>query len=299
MSIKSVLGRSSLTPEQVRAEKLGVKSDVVESKFMILTPEECKFIFEELNPLNRIFNKANGDYLIGQVLKGKWSVNGDSIGFDYNGDLTEGQHRAYAGWKSGMGLSTFVVTGLDPSVRTTLGTGKKRNVGDSLSYDKSIKDPHKIGAIANMCIRYENGTLSGKVPAADHDDVCLWVANNPLVHEFYEYTMKLVPPPKCGVPPTLLASFLIMAQKAGKLVKAKDFVHQYSTGVGVELNSGVQRFNHFVRNNNQTHGKLPNYIYLAALIRCFTDFESGKFVKSGFSANNIINKLTKSSFPVV
>ena len=299
MSLKNILTRTNLTPAQVRAEHLGVKSNIVESKQMTFTPEQCQFIFDNLNPLNRVFSKYNGLFLSNQMTSGKWATNGESVGFDFNGEITEGQHRFWAGWNSGLGLTTFVVTGLDPSVRTTLGTGKKRNVGDALSYDKNIKDPHKIGAIANMCIRYENGTLAGKAQPADHDDVTLWVANNPLVHTYYEYVMGLNPPTNCGVTPTLLASFLIMAQKVNKLDIAKDFVYQYSTGVGIELNSGVYRFQQFVRNNNRTHGRPTNYIYLAALIRCFSDFKAGKIVKSSFSANDVINKLTRSGFPTV
>jgi hypothetical protein len=45
---------------------------------------------------------------------GHWRVNGESVVFDRNGHLVNGQHRLMAVSKTGISIQTVVVRGIDP-----------------------------------------------------------------------------------------------------------------------------------------------------------------------------------------
>lgn len=59
-----------------------------------------------------------------------WMLNGDSIKFDWNGSLIDGQHRLEAVVLSNATIQAYVVRGLAPEVFSTLDIGTPRNLGD-------------------------------------------------------------------------------------------------------------------------------------------------------------------------
>lgn len=64
--------------------------------------------------------------------EGKWIVNGQTIIFDENGDLRNGQHRLLACVKAGVAFTTYVVRGIADDAFPTLDVGKTRNASDNL-----------------------------------------------------------------------------------------------------------------------------------------------------------------------
>lgn len=65
----------------------------------------------------------------------EWKLNGESIKFDKEGCLMDGQHRLHAIIKSGVSVRTFVIWGLDREVMDTLDSGSNRTGASRLSID--------------------------------------------------------------------------------------------------------------------------------------------------------------------
>lgn len=61
---------------------------------------------------------------------GAWKVNGDSIRFNCNGDMVDGQHRLLACIKSGVTFESYVVDGIQVDAFDTIDQGFKRVVSD-------------------------------------------------------------------------------------------------------------------------------------------------------------------------
>lgn len=61
--------------------------------------------------------------------RGEWKLNGQSIDFDWDGNLLNGQHRLEACKQAKVPFTTVVVYGLDPSVYTTYDNGRARTAG--------------------------------------------------------------------------------------------------------------------------------------------------------------------------
>lgn len=67
-------------------------------------------------------------------IAGNFQFNGESIQFDRDGILINGQHRLEMIVETGKPLKAVVVTGLDPAVRATIDIGSSRTVPDAFKF---------------------------------------------------------------------------------------------------------------------------------------------------------------------
>ena len=101
-----------------------------------VTPEEAKTWLTETNKKNRHMNKNHVGALSRNMQNGTWRFNGDTICFDENGTLIDGQHRLSAIMTSGISIPMIVIRGLDPeTIKTKDMEVKPRNLGDLLQMD--------------------------------------------------------------------------------------------------------------------------------------------------------------------
>ena len=96
------------------------------SRVVILTPDIAKGWLRH-NTLNRKFSRNGARSLSTEMARGYWRENGESIVFDREGILIDGQHRLQAVLNSGHKYLAPVVTGVSAVVRPTVDTGKKRS----------------------------------------------------------------------------------------------------------------------------------------------------------------------------
>lgn len=71
-----------------------------------------------------------------QMREGLWHFNAETIKFDVNGNLLDGQHRLMAIVKSGCAISCLVVRNLPSEVFSTIDRGTIRSYGDVFSIKK-------------------------------------------------------------------------------------------------------------------------------------------------------------------
>ncbi|MBA7642156.1 hypothetical protein ES703_49843 [subsurface metagenome] len=85
---------------------------------------------------NRPISNGYVRWLIGRQKRGEWQTNGDSIKFDTNGVLRDGQHRLMMVMQTGRPIEVVVVRDIDPASFITMDTGKNRNLSDVLAINK-------------------------------------------------------------------------------------------------------------------------------------------------------------------
>lgn len=147
-----------------------------------------------------------------EMKEGYWQLNGESIKFDYNGALIDGQHRLKACVKADVPFKTKVDHGLDPIVFETLDTGKNRSAKDVFSM-MGVTTPANLAAAVRMTYSYKrlpygdtivNG--STKMRASNHDlrvfyeeDVAGWEDTiKATLKTEYHMVMKLLAPGAFG-----------------------------------------------------------------------------------------------------
>lgn len=113
------------------------------------------------NRSNRPLSKDIAAGYAEAMREGEWLLNGESIKFDWDGRLVDGQHRLAGVVKAGIRCEFCVIRGLDPEVFKTLDTGKKRSVGDVLSI-KGVKNPNAVGIACRLLYRTLQNELGHK-----------------------------------------------------------------------------------------------------------------------------------------
>lgn len=102
---------------------------------------------------NRRLNERSIAKLIGALERNEWNVNGETIKFDVDGNLIDGQHRLWACLQSNTGLRSLVVRDLPRKVQETVDTGKPRTVANILGM-RGYANSHSLASATNMTMKY-------------------------------------------------------------------------------------------------------------------------------------------------
>ena len=129
-------------------------------QFIRISPKMAKNWLEHSNPHNRALSEATVVRIVEAIKRGEWMQNGDSLRFDWDGNLLDGQHRLEAIVRTGKALWMVVISDLDPACFTTIDTGKKRNGSDVLSILREQNCP-TLSCSIQMVNQYQRTRVLG------------------------------------------------------------------------------------------------------------------------------------------
>lgn len=129
-----------------------------------ITPEQAAAVLRDHNPVNRPLADARVGLFAQALEQGEWQINGETIKFDWDGNLIDGQHRLAACERAAIDLPSFVVRGLPPEFQQTVDIGARRGMGDMLALS-GYRNGNHMAAIGNMLKAYDEGKLGS--PARD------------------------------------------------------------------------------------------------------------------------------------
>ena len=118
-----------------------------------ITPEVATN-YLSYNTQNRKESNKSVSFLAEQMKKGLFLENGESIVFDINNFLTDGQHRLMAIIKSGKSYYIPVVRGVDCNSMATYDTGKNRSAADVLVIN-GFKNANLLASFIKLIYKYE------------------------------------------------------------------------------------------------------------------------------------------------
>ena len=95
-----------------------------------MTPKKSQQILDKHNDNNRHIRDSHVASLASEMKSGNWRLNGETIIFDENGQLMDGQHRLAAVVKSGKTIEMLVVRGVEREAMRTIDRGKSRSLAD-------------------------------------------------------------------------------------------------------------------------------------------------------------------------
>lgn len=149
----------------------------------LITPEKASEYLSHNNE-NRTLNKRRVQFYVYQMQNGKWGFDpSDSITFDKEGNLLNGQHRLEALKRANVTAEFNVMRGVDKATRVYMDTGKPRNGGDVLSL-MGYANSTNIASMINFLI----GTLrKGWMPQGEGyslSKVITCVSNNDILREY-------------------------------------------------------------------------------------------------------------------
>jgi len=123
----------------------------------VVTPEMARrWLDPEINKTYRRLKPVVVRKYIADMSDAHWIFNGDSLKFDTNGKLLDGQHRLHAVIAMGRPVDFLIVRNLHPDAYLTIDIGARRTVGDMMQRSGS-KQSTAAGAAAKVLYWFETG----------------------------------------------------------------------------------------------------------------------------------------------
>lgn len=104
--------------------------------------------------INRHLRPALAKRYAQAMAAGEWEDNGETIKFNSDGTLIDGQHRLTSIRDNGLTMDLWVARGLTHTAQATIDSGAKRSVGDVFSM-RGYPNAHLLAAALNVFHRYE------------------------------------------------------------------------------------------------------------------------------------------------
>jgi hypothetical protein len=111
------------------------------------------------NRRNRLLSKKRAAAYAEDMRVGHWHENGESIKFDTEGVLCDGQHRLQAIVNNGVSRKCVVVLGVRGEARATIDIGSKRTSAQNLGID-GVKHPGTVAPAIQLWAAYYESRLS-------------------------------------------------------------------------------------------------------------------------------------------
>lgn len=129
-------------------------------QMVYVTPRLAKN-YLEFNPKNRKIKDGHVLFLSNEMKQGRWAENGESIIFDKNLNLVDGQHRLRAIIKSGKSYWISIFRGVKKSAIATMDTGSNRSAADVLQMN-GFKYSNGVAALIKVIDKYVIRKSKGK-----------------------------------------------------------------------------------------------------------------------------------------
>jgi hypothetical protein len=114
-----------------------------------VTPDVAREWLEK-NQRNRKLSKKHRNFLSSVMKAGDYLLNGETIIFDTDGILMDGQHRLYAVIESETAQDFLVVRGIVPEAFDTLDGGRARTTGEVLAMEGEVNGNAIAGAVSQF-----------------------------------------------------------------------------------------------------------------------------------------------------
>lgn len=110
-----------------------------------ITPDLADLWLRKRNRQNRGMGKNDASFYAEDMKQGNWSITNQGIGFDWDGNITDGQTRLEAIKIAGVSITMWVSTGEDPKNRLRVDCGRKRSTAHYLQMFSNLSEPSVAG----------------------------------------------------------------------------------------------------------------------------------------------------------
>jgi len=227
------------------------------------------------NTHNRDIRQSRVEQYTREMLAGRWHFNGESIQFDQDGILLNGQHRLWAIVESGCPQRFVVVRGLDRAAQVTMDQGNRRTPAEQLHL-VGIHVDNSMAATIRVYLRWQQGKLFGdqvrlKTSTAE---VVEWAQANPdaieLIRGFISSGLRRVP----ATPSIVLATALTF--HSIDYDEAADFYSRLATGAELTSRSPILALRSRLLKAKDTNTRITERDTIAYFIVAWNAERTGK-----------------------
>lgn len=135
--------RGVATEEEIEPVETGEKvvykmPEGITVEIVMVTPKMALEWLEKNHISQRIMRDHTMFQYASEIESDSWYFNGDTIVFDTEQDMVNGQHRLCAIVYTGIAIPCLIVTGVSLKARPTIDTGKKRNLTETTGFEAYV-----------------------------------------------------------------------------------------------------------------------------------------------------------------
>jgi hypothetical protein len=236
-----------------------------------ISPDEARHILKYYNKSNRKPSNVVANKYASDMRNGRWRTSGETISFDRNGDLINGQHRLMGVAMADQPQDFVVVYGLEPEVFEVVDNGKTRSNADVLGM-MNYQEPAMLSALVRNIIAYEkSGVFDPTERSTSHNfegvnqitksQIISYIEENPKVTSYIERYKK-----NQVVSAPIAAFCYWLLCKKGK-EQAEKYLDQIFLGYDLQPDT-IQSylFNKFQRSRNAIQNKMSKTAMIANVI---------------------------------
>lgn len=234
--------------EQAEAEKPQVRTHFkLSAAVMEITPEVATE-WLGLNHSNRSQRARGKEAYSRDIAENEWLLTGDTIKFDWFGNLIDGQHRLEAVVLSGKPITSLVVWGVDPKAQNRMDSGIPRSFKDQLQL---AGNPHAatISAAARRIFLFlppNNERIDFNRAKVTHAELERVYRERPELDEISNFISPLAV--KLDLPKSLLA-FIFWVLREHNPEEAYEFMSKLASGASLEDNDPILVLRDRIRRN--------------------------------------------------
>ncbi len=235
-----------------------------------ITPRKAALWLEQNNK-NRPKRLVYVGRLAEAITNDEWRVNGETIKFNCNGDLIDGQHRLHAIVQAQKSIQTYVARGVEEGSFDTIDQGAPRKLGDVFARQGHKHYNCLAAAIRLMWLITEKspGKRSG-IRSAQGNEI---LEKNPGLHDCVAEMCRNAK--TSHLPSSISAALYFLCAKKDAAL-ASEFWHGVTTGE--ELRKSMPEFvlRHRLEKNKAEQKKLPISAVVAFSIKAWNAKRTGK-----------------------
>lgn len=241
--------------------------------FYILTPKTAAFWLKNFNTHNRNMRDRGTNAFALDIHTGGWDLNGDTIRFDTDGTLFDGQHRCSAIVASNTPVPIILVTGLDPIAQDTTDGNMRRTFADALKL-AGYTDVNNVASVTAAVCRWKAGQIRGNTKTNLSIKV-LWKVlrdNEPAILN----AVKTARRTQGGVP--IITSMAGLASFLFHEISPEDhdaFFDKLTTGADLAINDPIYKLRKKLQDDANSKQKLRKVEILAFFIKSWNAYRAG------------------------
>jgi hypothetical protein len=210
------------------------------------------------------------------MTQGAWRLTTETIKFDENGNLLDGQHRLLACIESDTSFVTMVATGVEKDAFIVMDSGAGRTVADMLR-QLGYTDVHNLAAMIAHLIRYETyGTFhTGGSRAPSRSQILQYLSDHeePVLRSLHTSSRRIP-----GLRPSMAAALHYLFDPVNDEDNAA-FWERLHSGEGLEKGNPILALRRRLADNATSTRKLPPNEEAALTIKAWNLWRQGREVQ--------------------
>jgi len=241
----------------------------------VLHPNTAAYWVANLNIHNRNLRTSGVSGYAIDIHTGGWDFNGDTIRFDTDGAMFDGQHRCSAIAAEGVSVPVILVTGLEPVAQDTTDTGMRRTFADTLKLAGET-DVSNLAAVTMAAFLWKTGQIRRLRTGVSVRMLQKVLRDYPELRDAVHVATRVRKAIPMQNSVAGLASWLFAQIDQDD---HDDFFNKLATGTDLGENSPIRRLRERLISDSKAKTHLPRVEVLALTIKAWNFYRAGEEVR--------------------